>query len=163
MTEAIFGKDLESIGWRAFADNRSLESITIPLKIGVPTEDGTFRGCVSLKRIDLIEGEALRNFADALLLEDWKNDVIEVLGSINEILPCTTAGDDYNDGGKAIAIREWIVSVLRKVIYYKAAHLESLNETATVLQLIFPKDTVMNNVLPFVELPVHTCLSWLGS
>ena len=50
MTEAKFGKDLESIGSGAFADSPSLESITIPLKNGLLPEDEIFRGCVNLKR-----------------------------------------------------------------------------------------------------------------
>ena len=156
MTQAIFGKDLESIEGIAFVNCVSLESITIPLRNGLLTGDDIFRSCVNLKRVDLIEDEALRNFADALLLEDWRNDVNEVLDSINQILPNTAAGDNYNVGGKAIAIREWIGSVRREIIHYKAAHRESLNEAATVLHLFLPNDTVINNVLPFVELPVHT-------
>ena len=158
MTEAIFGKDLELVKEKAFAKCSSLESITIPLKNGLLTSDDIFQGCVNLKRVDLIEGESVSDFADALLLDDWKNDTNEVLGSINEILPNTAAGDYFHDddGGKVIAIREWTGSVLRTVIHYKAAHRELMNEAATVLQLSLPNDTVINNILPFVELPTHT-------
>ena len=136
----------------------SLESITIPLRNRPFREDDIFIGCVNLKRVDLVEGEALRDIADALLLESWSNDLNEVIGSINQILPNADPGDEYDDdiGGKAIAIREWIESVLRKVTHYKAAHRELLDEAASALQLCLPNDTVMNNVLPFVELPAHT-------
>ena len=81
----------------------------------------------------------------------------EVLGSINEILPNTDPGNGYFDiGGKAIAIREWIGSVLRKVIHYKSAHRELLDEAATTLQRSLPNDAVINNILPFIVLPPHT-------
>ena len=60
-------------------------------------------------------------------------------------------------GGKAEAIRTWIRSVLRKVIHYKAEHQRLLDEeVANTLQLALPQDIVMNNVLPFLELPSYT-------
>ena len=167
MTEAIFGKDLESIEGGSFVNCTSLESITVPLRSGLFTEDGIFAGCANLKRVDLTEVEFLRDFADALLWESWRSDFHEVIELINEVLPNADPGDGYesyddvndelynNNGGKAIAIREWIESVLRKVTYYKTVHRELLNEAAAVLQLSLSSDAVMNNILPFIELPQH--------
>ena len=103
-----------------------------------------------------MEGESLHNFEDALLLESWRNDVNEVIDSINEILPNTAPGNCYSDiGEKAIAIREWIGVVLRKVIHYKSAHRELLDEAATTLQRSLPNDAVINNILPFIALSPH--------
>ncbi|KAK1737702.1 hypothetical protein QTG54_011474 [Skeletonema marinoi] len=76
--------------------------------------------------------------------------------SIDQILPNTSAGDGDDVGGKALAIRMWISSVLRKIIRYKAQHHSLLNEAATTLQHALPQDIMMNNVLPFLELPSFT-------
>ena len=85
-----------------------------------------------------------------------ENDLRRDIGSINDILHNAPAGDDLNDGMKAIAIRECIELVLSKIIAYKAQHRRLLNEAAAVHQQFLPDETVMNNVLPFVELPAHT-------
>ena len=53
-------------------------------------------------------------------------------------------------------MREWIQSVLRKINHYKAEHRHVLDEAATALQHALPQDIVMNNVLPFLELPPYT-------
>eukprot|EP00984_Skeletonema_dohrnii_P025052 scaffold14191_cov97-Skeletonema_dohrnii-CCMP3373.AAC.1 len=50
----------------------------------------------------------------------------------------------------------WIRSVLRKIICYKAQHHSLLNEAATTLQHALPPDIMMNNVLPFLELPSYS-------
>jgi metal-dependent amidase/aminoacylase/carboxypeptidase family protein len=110
-----------------------------------------------LKHVDLVEGEVHETIA-ALLLEGWKNDMNEEINSINQSLPTTPAGSDdfYDVGGKAEAVQSWIASVLGKIIQYKAQHRSYLNEAATTLKLALPNDIVMNNVLPFLELPSYT-------
>jgi len=84
----------------------------------------------------------------------------EEINSINRILPTVDAGvseEDDDVGGKAEAIRTWIRSVLRKVIHYKAEHQRLLDEeVATTLEHSLSQDIVMNNVLPFLELPSYT-------
>ena len=82
----------------------------------------------------------------------------EEIDSINQILPSTPArGLNYDNEGKAWAIQTWIRSVLRKIVHYKAEHQRLLNEgVETTLQLVLPKDIVMNNVIPFLELPSFT-------
>jgi len=153
LTNVIFGKELESIEVEAFYRCTSLERITIPLKDGIITYDGIFQGCENLKHVDLVEG-ALHDTIDALLLEEWKNDMNEEINAINQIIPTAHAGDDDDDvGGKALVIRMWISSVIGKLIQYKAQHQSLLNEAATTLQHALPLDIVMNSVLPFLELP----------
>eukprot|EP00985_Skeletonema_marinoi_P029009 scaffold26478_cov121-Skeletonema_marinoi.AAC.5 len=164
-----FGKELESIGNGAFWGCTSLERITIPLKEGIITADGIFQGCKKLVRVDLVEGEVLRDTIAALLLEEWRNDMNDKLGAINQSLPTTPAGDGLFDvGGKAQAVQLWISSVLSTIVQYKARHRSYLNEAAatlqpflpneaaTTLQLALPNDIVLNNVLPFLELPSFT-------
>eukprot|EP00984_Skeletonema_dohrnii_P011216 scaffold4460_cov64-Skeletonema_dohrnii-CCMP3373.AAC.1 len=154
LTNVIFGKELEIIRVGAFYCCTSLERITIPLKDDMITHDNIFRGCEKLKGINLVGG-AVHEIIAALLLEEWKIDMNEEINSINHILPTTPAGDDFGgvDGEKALAIRMWIRSVLGKIIHYKAQHQRYLNEAASTLQLALPQDIVMNNVLPFLELP----------
>ena len=83
----------------------------------------------------------------------------EEIEAINQILPNTRAGGRNDDdiGEKAQAIRRWIRSVLRKIIHYQAEHQRVLNEATTTLELVIPHyDIVMNNVLPFLQLPSCT-------
>eukprot|EP00984_Skeletonema_dohrnii_P014587 scaffold6144_cov142-Skeletonema_dohrnii-CCMP3373.AAC.3 len=162
LTDVKFGSELERIENLAFVGCPSLERITIKMKDGIiATDDILFYRCENLKHVDLVEGELHETIA-ALQLEEWRNDMYEEIVSINQILPTVDAGDvDYydndNEGGKARAIRTWIRSVLGKIIHYKAEHQRLLDEgVVTTLQLALPIDIVMNNVLPFLELPSYT-------
>eukprot|EP00984_Skeletonema_dohrnii_P000701 scaffold211_cov83-Skeletonema_dohrnii-CCMP3373.AAC.7 len=157
LTNAKFGSKLERIEEMAFDDCPSLARITIPLKDGIITNESIFYGCDNLKHVELVEGATHETIA-ALQLEEWRNDMNEEIDSINQILPTASAGRyGHDDGGIARAIRGWIRSVLGKIIHYQAEHRRYLNEEiATALQLVLPQDIVMNNVLPFVYLPLYT-------
>eukprot|EP00984_Skeletonema_dohrnii_P021466 scaffold10729_cov91-Skeletonema_dohrnii-CCMP3373.AAC.9 len=162
LTGATFSSKLERIEEEAFCNCHSLERITIPLKDGMITHDNIFTGCENLKHVDLVEGELHETIA-ALQLEEWRDDMNEEIDSINQILPTVDAGfydydtDHRDDGEMARAIRTWIRSVLRKVIHYKAEHQRLLDEeVATTLEHSLSQDIVMNNVLPFLELPSYT-------
>eukprot|EP00986_Skeletonema_menzelii_P002936 scaffold852_cov187-Skeletonema_menzelii.AAC.1 len=161
-----FGNKLESFGVKAFNNCTTLEQITLPLKDGLISSDDIFQGCGNLKRVDLIEGELHTTIA-ALHSEDWRNDMNVEIDSINLILPNTPAGfwdDDWDDdvgdpGEKGQEIRRWIRSVLGKIIDYQVEHRRLLEEdiATALLELVLPNnDIVMNNVLPFLELPSHT-------
>ena len=119
--------------------------------------DDIFIGCRNLKHVDLVEGEVHETIA-ALQLEVWRNDINEEIDSINRILPNAWAGrhDHYDPGEKAYMVRMWIRSVLRKIIHDQAEHQRLLNQAATQLQLILPQDLILNNVLPFLQLPSHS-------
>ena len=158
LTYVKFGSILERIVGAAFMDCPNLEQITIPLKDGI-IDNGIFRECEELERVDLVEG-SIHETIVALLLEEWRNDMYEEINSINQILPTARAGETnengfYEDGDKARVIQTWIRSVLCKVIHYKAEHHRLVDEAATTLQLTLPQDIVMNNVLPFLELPSY--------
>ncbi len=161
LTDVKFGNKLERIeGW-AFSNCNSLERITIPLKDGIIASDGAFMGCEKLNHVDLVEGVLLRETIAALQLEEWRNDMNEEIDSIIHILPTSDAGyydhedpDGDVEGEKAVAIRRWIRSVVGNIIEYKAQHRRLLDEDAApTLQGVLPQDIVMNNVLPFLELP----------
>jgi len=159
LTDVEFGSKLERIEEVAFCNCESLERITIPLKDGLITDDDVFMACENLKHIDLIEGE-LHETIDALQLEEWRNDMNEEIEAINQILPNTRWAGRWDDdiGEKAQAIRRWIRSVLCKISHYQAEHRRLLEEdVATTLELVIPHyDIVMNNVLPFLQLPSCT-------
>jgi hypothetical protein len=111
------------------------------------------------------EGELHETIA-ALHLEEWRDVMNDEIDSINQILPNASAGgwdDDYDfddegdPGEKTQAIRRWIRSVLCKIIRYKSEHRRLLDDAAATLDLVLSNsDTVMNNVLPFIELPSYT-------
>ena len=157
LTDVKFGTELEIIEGAAFCFCHSLERITIPLKDGILAAAILFIGCENLKHVDLVEGPIHETIA-ALQLEEWRNDMNEEIDSINQILPTSSAGRWGHDvGDKARVIRTWIRSVIGKIIHYKARHQRYLNEEiATTLQLALPRDIVMNNVLPFLELSSYT-------
>ena len=154
LTDVKFGNKLERIERCAFIGCTSLERITLPLKDGMITRDNIFPRCDNLEHVDLVGG--IHETVAALQLEEWENNMNEEIDSINQMLPHTPAGEDPYDnvGEKAIVIRTWIRSVLHKIMHYKAQHHRLLNEAATMLELALPKDIVIKNIIPFLELPV---------
>ncbi len=86
---------------------------------------------------------------------------VTILIGTNFILPNAPAGssahDDVDVGEKARVIRRWIRSILDKINYYIAEHERILDqEVATTLKVFLQAEIVMNNVLPFLALPLHT-------
>ena len=156
LTNAKFGKGLESLGAGAFFRCPSLERIALPLKDDMVAFDNTFRMCVKLNNIDLVEG--VHETVAALLLEKWKNDINGEIAAINRILPNTPAGtsNHLDVGEKAQAIWKWIGSVLGKIVHYKAKHRRCLNVAAATLQPALPNDILLKSIFPFIELPSHT-------
>ena len=161
LIDVKFGRRLQRLGDSAFYGCESLERITIPLKDDLMIGYDTFQECQNLKHVDLIEGALLKETVAALQLENWRNDMNTEIDSINQILPNASAGFYYGEGDddygqKALVIQRWIRSVLEKMMLYRAQHKASLGDAATTLQLALPRDIVMNNVLPFLELPSYT-------
>jgi len=162
LTDLKFGNKLERIHEMTFYYCTSLAQITTTLKAGMIIHDNTFMGCENLNHAHLVEGEILRETIAALQLEEWRNVMNEEIDTINQTLPTSDSGGGWNEeeedvGEKAVAIRDWIRSVLSKIIEYKADHRRLLEEDiAPTLQRVLPQDIVMNNVLPFLELPSHS-------
>ena len=147
LTNVKFGKELESIRGVAFFLCHSLERITLPLKDGMITDNDIFQQCFRLNHIDLVGG--VHETIAALLMEEWKNDMNEEIGTICQNLASAWAGDALNEGGKTRAIRWWIRSVLGKIVHYKSEHRRYLN-VAAALEPSLPNDIMLNNVLPFL-------------
>ncbi len=162
MKHAKFGTNLESIGQLAFRRCRSLERITFPLKNGFIIDDNLiFVGCESLKQVDFVEDDVLRETAAALLMEDWRNDMNELIDSINKILPNISAPSDGSNsfadvGAKGRAIRQWISRVLLNICYYKARHSLVMDVVEDELLRALPGDIAKESVLPFLQVPTHT-------
>ncbi|KAK1734984.1 hypothetical protein QTG54_014444 [Skeletonema marinoi] len=157
LADITFGSKLERIEDEAFALCTSLRQINIPLKDGMITNDNTFQGCVNMEHVDLVGG--IHETIAALQLEEWRNDINKEIDSIDQILPPAPAGGEADDGDvgeKAIVIRTWTRSVLRKLIGYKEQHHRLLDEAAATLELALPKDIVIKNIIPFLELPSCT-------
>ena len=140
LTDVKFGKNLDNLGAGAFGNCTSLERIIIPLTIGLFGNDTVFAKCDNLKRVDLVEDVIIHKVVDALFMEEWRQDMRNEIGSINQILPNTPAGNfsiNCNVWRRTRAIREWIQRVLRKIHHYKAQHRSLLNEAATHFNSIF--------------------------
>ena len=84
------------------------------------------------------------------------------IDKINQTLPtasagsCNGVGHDDDPGEKTRTLQRWIRSVLRKIIHYQGEHQRLLNDASITLQLALPNEIVMNNVLPFLNLPSYT-------
>ncbi len=174
LTSVKFGSKLDSIEGGAFNDCHFLERITIPLRGDMFWCDSLLDGCKHFKHVHLVEEAALRETIAALHLEEWRNDMIAELDSIDaQIL--NTKED------KAGAIRNWMRQLLLKIEDYTTQHRHVLNEAATILGLalwetsisechnviesvptraecrvLCGAEIVIKNVLPFLDLPPHT-------
>ena len=179
LTDVTFGDKLERIERWAFDNCESLERIAIPLSNDIIDDDDddddvyrslfTYHGscdvftrCENLKHVDLVGG--VHETIAALPVDEWRNDMNAAIDAINQILPNTPAGryvrhDYVVEGGKGRAVKRWIRSVLCKIVDYKQRHCSMLTEaTATLVEklALLPQDIVINNVLPFLDLPSFT-------
>jgi hypothetical protein len=124
---------VETIGEYAFLRCVSLQRIAIPLKnITFPPDPFTqrynqFYYCQNLSTVDLVGG--IHNTISSLLLESWRNEMLQEIDRINQVLPNTPAND------KTDAIRMWIISVISRMEHYKAEHYALLKEDMTQLEL----------------------------
>jgi len=137
LTDAVFGEGLESIGSHAFHGCRSLRRIAIPLKDDMFRSDfgyHQFDECINLSTVDLVGG--IHETVASLHLEKWRNEMIEEINLINLVLPYA---EEFN---KSEEIVGWIVSVIRKIESFKAAHKELLKEATTLLELALWKANV---------------------
>ena len=170
LTDVEFGVDLETIGTGSFENCPKLHRVTIPLKyyllpFGTDYQRCThFDGCRSLRTVELVGVEEIKTTTSLLLLQSWKDEMNEEIDRINQELPDTDADE------KAITIRLWIRSVIKRMKRYKAEHNRLLKEHMTQLELAIWKakldekstreerritsgaDIIIKNVLPFLKL-----------
>jgi len=138
LTEAIFGEDLERIGRHAFHFCKSLRRIAIPLKDDLIVGEYAFRRCDNLTRVDTLVG-AIHKTISSLHLESWRDEMKEEIDRINQTLP------DTRSEAKAVAIRQWIRSVIDRMEHYKADHQILLKEAITLLELALWKANLEEN------------------
>ncbi len=130
--EFELGEDLEIIESGAFRSSK-LRRIAIPLRdemFQFNDWDQTysqFDDCPNLTTVDLFGG--IHKPVASLHLESWRDEMVEEIQRINQILPSTDPDDKTNE------IVQWIRSVISKIEHYKAEHRALLKEVTTLLEL----------------------------
>jgi hypothetical protein len=140
LTEAVFGEDLEEIEEVVFQTSfqcSALRRIAMPLKDNLIVSIRSFDGCDSLVRIDVVGG--INKIISFLHLESWRDDMREVIESINQTLPDTRSSE------KSVIIQRWIRFVIDRMGHYKADHQELLKEAMTLLELALWKANLDEN------------------
>jgi hypothetical protein len=123
---------LETIGSGAFRGSK-LTDIAIPLKDGMFQFNDRnrtytqFHDCPNLTSVDIVGG--MHKTVASLHLESWRDEMIEEIQRINQVLP----GSAHDE--KSSEIVEWIQSVSRKIDHYKAEHRALLREATALLEL----------------------------
>lgn len=146
----------------AFYKCRSLERITLPLRCTLFDDHFNFRGCENLRQVHLAEEKILWETVNNLHLEQWRNDMIEVIHSIKHTLPNAPPGiglehrRPLDPEEKGDLILGWISRINHKIICYKLQHRRILNEAESILQRFVPNEIVGNAILPFLELPSYS-------
>jgi hypothetical protein len=123
---------VERIWHHAFFRCPLLRRIAIPLKDNLFSPNNYqrfthFDRCENLTAVELVGG--VHNTISSLLLESWRNEMLQEIDRINQDLPNTPA--KY----KTEAIRLWIRSVINRTEHYKAEHYALLKEDMTQLEL----------------------------
>ena len=135
LRDVMFGKDLERIEEYAFFMCTALTRIAIPLKDNLDFDNEAFNYCLNLSRVDTIDGEIHKTIS-SLHLESWRDEMLEEIDSINQILPNTQA--------KTQAILEWIEAVHSRMEDYKTEHQILVKEAMTLLELALWKAKLLN-------------------
>ena len=126
LTDVELSKDLERIEGGAFESCLRLRRIAIPLKDNL-LGNYVFHGCDDLSQVDLVGG--IHKTISSLLLESWRNEMEDEIGSINRDLPNTPTDE------KTAAIRRWMGRVTERIEHYKSEHYALLKNNMTLLEL----------------------------
>lgn len=95
LTDVEFGDKLERIGENAFQSCHNLQRIAIPLKDNIfplPSYSrrcNHFDYCRNLKTVDLVGVERIHKFISSLFLQSWRDEMIQEIDQINQVLPNT--------------------------------------------------------------------------
>ncbi len=125
LTDVELSEDLERIENEAFNDCRRLRRIAIPLKDNLLGID-VFNSCNNLSQVDIVGG--IHKTVSSLLPDNWRNEMKDEIGRINQVLPNT-------DNGKSEAIQRWIPRVLEGIGHYKSEHYALLKDAMMQLEL----------------------------
>jgi len=134
MTDVVFGKGLERMGELVFLNCYSLQRIAMPLKEDLISDDNVFKGCGNVANVELVG--AVHNTISHFSLQVWKDEMNDEIGRINQVLPAVSAHR------KAAAVRQWIQRVHARVQYFTNEHNKSLEEYATLLELVLWRDSL---------------------
>jgi hypothetical protein len=134
LTYVVFGLDLERIEEYAFHES-SLRRIVIPLKDNLDIDYTAFSQCDNLSRVDTLAA-GIHKTISSLHMESWRDEMLEEIDSINQILPNTQA--------KTQAILEWIEAVHSRMEDYKTEHQILVKEAMTLLELALWKAKLLN-------------------
>ncbi len=111
LTEVELSEDLERIEEKAFMNCRRLLRITLPMQDNLLDND-VFNYCHDLSTVDLVGG--VHKTISSLLLDSWRNEMKDEIGSINRDLPNTDSFD------KTYPIRRWMERVFERIEHYKS-------------------------------------------
>ncbi len=126
LTEVDLSEDLETIGRETFGNCPCLRRIRMPLKDNL-LGNVVFYNCHNLSQIDVVGG--IHKTISSLLLETWRNEMNDEIERINRVLPTTPTED------KTAVIRQWKVTVMRRMEHYKSEHYTLLKKNMTQLEL----------------------------
>jgi hypothetical protein len=135
LTDMEFGVKLERIEEEAFFNCESLQRIAIPLKNNlfhlatIHRRCTQFDNCDNLTTVDLVGDEGIRKTIASFLLDRWRNEILQEIDRINQLLPNTPHSE------KTDAIRLWIRSVINRMGHYKTEHNRLVKEATTLLEL----------------------------
>ncbi|KAK1738530.1 leucine-rich repeat domain-containing protein [Skeletonema marinoi] len=136
LTDIELSERLETIESAAFRACERLQRIAIPLKRNLFSffvrHDhnqiyNQFDKCDQLTTVDLVGG--IHTTVASLHMESWKTEMKETISRINQVLP------DADQGDKIAIIRQWMDSVIDKMVHYKAEHYRYVKEAITLLEL----------------------------
>ncbi len=130
-----FGESLRVLDRFAFVCCYELNQISLPLRCTV--EFRAFYKCPNLKMVDLAGG--VHRTAASLHMESWRNEMMDEINRINQVLP------DTDDGQKTEQIQQWIETVTRQLNHYKTEHHKILKEATTLLELALWKAKLNDN------------------
>ncbi len=126
LTEVKLSEDLERIEGAAFG-NCPLRHIAMPLKDNLLQNNSVFFYCDDLSQVDLVGG--IHKTVSSLLLESWRDDMSDEIGSINRDLPNTPHEE------KTETIQQWMETVRERIGHYKSEHYTLLKNNMTQLEL----------------------------
>eukprot|EP00986_Skeletonema_menzelii_P014563 scaffold9775_cov169-Skeletonema_menzelii.AAC.1 len=112
LSDVEFGEGLETLQRGAFFHCPKLKRIALPLKDNM-IEDRVFGECPMLTTVDMVGG--IHNTVASLHLESWRNEMMDEINRINQVLPTIT-------GDKTPAIQQWMGSAFHRLDHYKTEH-----------------------------------------
>eukprot|EP00986_Skeletonema_menzelii_P010979 scaffold5509_cov152-Skeletonema_menzelii.AAC.2 len=135
LSDVECGEELETLQAGAFDYCPKLKRIALPLK-DIMIERDVFNYCPMLTTVDMVGG--IHNTVASLHLESWRNEMMDEINRINQVLPTIT-------GDKTPKIQQWMESIICRLDHHKAEHNRLLKEATTLLELALWKAKLSDN------------------